>query len=92
MSEQAAAKVTITNKRGLHARASAKFCAVAGAFDADVTVSHAGLQVGGLSIMGLMMLGAGQGSEIEIMAKGPQGKEALVTLVQLVEELFGEEE
>ncbi|MCI5047932.1 MAG: HPr family phosphocarrier protein [Aquisalinus sp.] len=84
--------VEITNKRGLHARASAKFCAVAGSFEATIRVRREGVEVGGCSIMGLMMLGAGIGSSIRITAEGPQAAEALDTLVRLVEERFGEDE
>ncbi|MCI5043524.1 MAG: HPr family phosphocarrier protein [Aquisalinus sp.] len=84
--------VEITNKRGLHARASAKFCAVAGSYEAAIRVRREGVEVGGCSIMGLMMLGAGIGSSIRITAEGPQAAEALDTLVRLVEERFGEDE
>ena len=92
MSAARSAKVIVRNARGLHARASAKFAAVAGAFDADVTVACCEWRVSALSIMGLMMLGAGKGEEIEISATGPQAAEALETLVRLVEERFGEKE
>ena len=90
MSEKASAKVEINNFRGLHARASAKFCAVAGSWDAIVTVSKDEITVGGCSIMGLLLLGAGKGSIIRIDADGPQAEEAVKTLVRLVEERFGE--
>lgn len=91
MSDPQSATVTIRNKRGLHARASAKFCAVAGSFDAAVRVSKDGYDVGGCSIMGLLTLGAGIGSDIKITASGPQAALALDTLVKLVEDRFGEE-
>ena len=92
MSDEAlSAVVRITNKRGLHARASAKFCAVASSWDADIYVAKDGVEVGGCSIMGLLILGAGRGSEIVIKASGEQANEALETLVRLVEEKFGEE-
>ena len=84
--------VTLKNQRGLHARASAKFCAVAGAWDADIRVKKDGYSAGGCSIMGLLTLGAGIGSQIIIEATGPQAKEALDTLVKLVNDRFGEEE
>ena len=84
--------VRIVNKRGLHARASAKFCAVAGAFEARVTVACEGETVNGCSIMGLLTLGASQGDEVTIRAEGPQAEEAVDTLVKLVEDYFGEEE
>ena len=83
--------VTICNFRGLHARASAKFCAVAGAWDAAVSVTKDDLTVNACSIMGLLLLGAGPGSEIVISARGPQAGEAVATLIRLVEEKFGEE-
>ena len=85
-------RVTIVNRRGLHARASAKFCAVAGSFEADVLVAKDGFEVGGCSIMGLLTLGAGEGAEIELAASGPQAAEALDTLVKLVRDRFGESE
>jgi phosphocarrier protein len=86
------ATVRIVNRRGLHARASARFCAVAGAFDATVTVTKDQITVGGKSIMGLLMLGAGNGSTIKISAEGPQAQEALDTLQKLIADKFGEGE
>lgn len=91
MVEKSAATVVIRNRRGLHARASAKFCAAAAAWDAGVRVRKDDYEVGGCSIMGLLMLGAGAGSQITILAEGPQAKEAVDTLVKLVEDRFGEE-
>jgi len=82
--------VMISNFRGLHARASAKFCAVAGAWDATISVSKDDMTVGGCSIMGLLLLSAGKGSLIEISAEGLQAEEAVETLVKLVEDRFGE--
>lgn len=84
--------VTILNKRGLHARASAKFCAVAGSWDAIVRVRKEDVEVGGCSIMGLLMLGAGRGSTIEVSATGDQAQQAVDTLVRLIEDKFGEDE
>ena len=81
----------IVNKRGLHARASAKFVQLAETFDAELTVSRDGLSVGGQSIMGLMMLAAGLGSTIEVSATGPQAEEALDAITHLVADKFGEE-
>lgn len=81
----------IVNKRGLHARASAKFVQLAEAFEAELTVSRDGLSVGGQSIMGLMMLAAGLGSTIEVSATGPQALEALDAIARLVADKFGEE-
>lgn len=81
----------IRNKRGLHARASAKFVKCAESFDADVVVTRDGQTVGGTSIMGLMMLAAGPGSSILIEASGPEGVQALAALVSLVAQGFGED-
>lgn len=85
------AVVTIVNRKGLHARASARFVKCAETFEASVTVSRDGQTVGGTSIMGLMMLAAGPGSTLHITAEGPDGPEALAALVELVEAGFGEE-
>jgi phosphocarrier protein len=85
------AELTIRNRKGLHARASAKFVKCAEAFDASVRVTRDGQTVGGTSIMGLMMLAAGQGSSILIEAEGPEGPEAIEALTILVENGFGEE-
>jgi len=87
----AARTVEIVNERGLHARASAKFVRTAGQFDAMVRVSFKGQEVSGLSIMGLMMLAAGIGSEIELSCSGRQASDAMAALSTLVEGKFGEE-
>lgn len=87
-----AASVTIVNKRGLHARASAKFVQCADRFRAAVAVERAGLTVSGSSIMGLMMLAAAQGTELALTAEGPEAEAALAALVALVESGFGEED
>jgi phosphocarrier protein len=89
---EVSAEVVIVNRRGLHARASAKFAAVAGSFDASVRVSRDGVTVGARSIMGLMMLGAGIGSTITISATGEQAREAVETLLGLISDKFGEGE
>ncbi|MBS0538012.1 MAG: HPr family phosphocarrier protein [Proteobacteria bacterium] len=81
----------IANKRGLHARAAAKFVRTAGQFDAVVKVSFKGQEVSGLSIMGLMMLAAGIGSTIEVSCSGRQAVEALGAISALVEGKFGED-
>ena len=81
----------IANKRGLHARAAAKFVRTAGQFDAVVRVSFKGQDVSGLSIMGLMMLAAGIGSEIELSSSGRQAIEAMAALSALVDGKFGED-
>ncbi len=85
------ARVTICNRKGLHARASARFVKCAESFDAEVTVSRDGQEVPGNSIMGLLMLAAGPGTEILISAKGPDAEKAVSSLVALVENRFGEE-
>jgi phosphocarrier protein HPr len=81
----------IANKRGLHARAAAKFVRTAGQFDAAIRVSFKGQEVSGLSIMGLMMLAAGIGSEIELTCAGPQAVQAMDALSALVDGKFGED-
>ena len=83
--------VLISNKRGLHARASAKFVTLASGLPADITVSKDGNHVTGTSIMGLMMLGAAMGDHITIRATGPEAEDSLGKLVTLVEDKFGEE-
>ncbi len=85
------AVVTIVNRKGLHARASAKFVKCAETYKAKVTVACHGQSVGGTSIMGLMMLAAGPGTQLHILCDGPEGPEALEALVNLVEMGFGEE-
>lgn len=82
--------VTIVNRRGLHARAAAKFVTLAESFSAAVEVIRGDQIVSAQSIMGLMMLGAGQGSEIEIIGDGNDAGEAIAALVVLVGSGFGE--
>ena len=84
-------QVRVTNQRGLHARASAKFVNLASELDAGIEVEKDGNKVCGTSIMGLMMLGAAMGDTIIIHVQGPHAGEALEKLVALVEERFGEE-
>ena len=84
--------VEILNKRGLHARASAKFVKLASSFDAEVQVSKDGQTVDARSIMGLMMLAAGPGSTIHIAAEGDQAAEALDALCALVAARFDEDQ
>jgi phosphocarrier protein len=86
-----AQEVRIGNKRGLHARASAKFVNLASQIDAEIEVAKDGNRVCGTSIMGLMMLGAAMGDTIVIHVKGVHAEEALTKLVAMVEERFGEE-
>mgnify|MGYP001819862434 FL=1 len=81
----------ITNRRGLHARASAKFVKCVEAFEASVTVSHDGQTVPGTSILGLMMLAAAKGSTITVSADGPAEAAAMEAIVALVEDRFGED-
>lgn len=85
------ARVEIINERGLHARASAKFVKLAGAFDAEIRVTKDEETVDASSIMGLMMLAAGLGSTIEIAAEGPQAQDAVDALVRLVSHRFDED-
>jgi phosphocarrier protein len=89
---EATRTVEIVNKRGLHARASAKFVKMAAAFDAEVRVSKDGQTVDARSIMGLMMLAAAPGCCIEIEAEGDQAEEAVHALAELVSGKFEEDE
>jgi phosphocarrier protein len=83
--------VAITNKRGLHARASAKFVTLASTLPAAVEVEKDGSKVAGTSIMGLMMLGAAMGDSVIISAQGDGAEDAVAALCALVEDKFGEE-
>jgi phosphocarrier protein HPr len=85
-------EVEIVNKKGLHARASAKFVQCVEQFDADVQVTRAHETVGGTSIMGLMMLAAGPGVTITIKATGPDAAAVVDALTELVAYRFGEED
>lgn len=91
MSEVLERTVLITNKRGLHARASAKFVTLASSQPARIEVAKDGASVAGTSIMGLMMLGAAMGDSITISASGQDADRALSALVDLVEAKFGED-
>ena len=82
----------ICNEKGLHARASAKFVQVVEKYDARVSVSRSSESVGGDSIMGLMMLGAGIGTSITVKATGAQAADVIAALDALVSDRFGEEE
>jgi len=84
-------ELPIVNKRGLHARASAKFVQMVEKFDAEVWVTRGGETVGGTSIMGLMMLSAGPGTTILVSAKGPEAQAALDAIAALVADKFNEE-
>jgi phosphocarrier protein len=85
------ARAQISNQKGLHARAAAKFVKTAGAFTADIRVAKGEMDVSGGSIMGLMMLAASIGSELEIRADGTDAKAAIDALVDLIERKFDEE-
>lgn len=85
----------IVNKKGLHARAAAKFVKTVGSFDAEVrvrTLEEGVAQVGGSSILGLMMLGADKGTELEITVSGAQAAEVATALQELIANKFGEDE
>lgn len=82
--------ITITNKLGLHARASAKLTKLAGSFDCEVWMSRGRRRVNAKSIMGVMMLAAGMGSEVAIETSGAQEQEAMDALVALINDKFGE--
>ena len=84
-------EIPITNKRGLHARASAKFVQMVERFKADITVTRNNETVGGNSIMGLMMLSAAPGTKILVSAKGPEAQAALDAIAALVADKFNEE-
>lgn len=84
--------VTISNKLGLHARASAKLTKLAGGFKSDVFMSRNGRRVNAKSIMGVMMLAAGLGSEVEIETAGPDEQQALDAITALINDKFGEGE
>ena len=85
-------KLTIVNKRGLHARAAAKLVTLAERFGAAVDVSKDGQEVSARSIMGLMMLGAGIGSSVELRAEGWDAKEAMDAIAGLIEAGFDEQD
>lgn len=83
--------LTIVNKRGLHARAAAKFVTVAGGFESKIEVERNGQTVSGRSIMGLMMLAASIGTEIVVRAEGPDAEQALDTIEKMVSDKFDED-
>jgi phosphocarrier protein len=86
-----AQQMTIVNRKGLHARASARFVRIAECFEAEIKVTRDGTTVSGDSIMGLMMLGAGPGATILVQATGRQAREALDAIATLVENGFDED-
>ena len=85
-------RLTICNQKGLHARAAAKFVKLAGTFDAQITVVKSDTRVSGCSIMGLMMLAAGPGCEIDVEATGGSAEAAVDALARLVAGKFDEDE
>jgi phosphocarrier protein len=85
-------EIKIINRKGLHARATVKFVQCVELFDAEVSVSRCGETVGGLSIMGILTLGAGIGTSIFVTAKGPQATDVLDALEKLVSNRFEEDE
>jgi phosphocarrier protein HPr len=85
-------EMQIVNRKGLHARATAKFVQCVDRYEAEISVTRCGETVGGDSIMGILTLGAGVGSTITVAARGPQAREALEALAALVANRFGEDE
>jgi len=84
--------ITIVNRLGMHARAAAKFVTMASRFEAEIKLVRGERQVNGKSIMGVMMLAAGKGTQLEIVADGPDAERALDLLTELVQSRFGEED
>ncbi len=87
-----ACELTIINRKGLHARATAKLVQCIEPYDAEVLVSRCGETVGGTSIMGILTLGAGPGATIRVAAKGPDAAGVLTAVTKLVADRFGEDE
>jgi phosphocarrier protein len=85
------ATALITNKRGLHARASAKVVEAAARFESEITIIRDGQRVNARSIMGLMMLAASMGTEIHIVADGADAEEAMTAILALIDAKFGED-
>ena len=92
MADEAMREVLVINRLGIHARAAAKFVTLASRFDAEIRVRNQRRSVNGKSIMGVMMLAAGKGTLIEILAQGAQAETAVDELVRLVTGRFGEDE
>lgn len=86
------ATIQIINKLGMHARASAKFVTLAAQFKSDVTLGRNGQNANGKSIMGIMMLAAGKGSQVELTVNGEDEEQAMQALVGLIDNRFGEDE
>ena len=85
-------KMVISNKLGLHARAAAKFVRIAAGYQSEVMINLGNQEVSGKSIMGIMMLAAGKGTEINLVTVGPDEEEALIALENLILNRFGEAE
>ncbi len=92
MSKVARSRITIINKLGLHARAAAKLVSLATSFEADILLRRGTHEVNAKSIMGIMMMAAGRGTELEIVASGKKAQKAVDKLVELINERFGEDE
>ncbi|MGM0585091.1 MAG: HPr family phosphocarrier protein [Pseudomonadota bacterium] len=92
MSQTTARRLTIVNRRGLHARASARFVAEVEGHDARAVVRRDGIEVSGDSIMGLLMLAAAQGAEIEVETSGPEAERLMEALEGLVARGFDEDD
>ena len=90
MAQKEKRTLTISNQRGLHARAAAKFVKLAGEFKSSIMVRNRGTEVSGVSIMGLMMLAASIGTEIEVETSGPEAEALMNALEALVADKFGE--
>ena len=86
------AAVQIVNKLGMHARASAKFVTLAAQFKSDVTLGRNGQNANGKSIMGIMMLAAGKGSQVDLTVNGDDEEQAMQALIGLIDNRFGEDE
>lgn len=91
-SERIIRDLVIVNRKGLHARATAKFVQCCERYEAEITVSKCGDTVGGSSIMGILTLGAAKGATITVTARGPQANEVVEALATLVGNRFGEDE
>ena len=85
-------KMVISNKLGLHARAAAKFVRIAAGYQSEVMINLGNQEVSGKSIMGIMMLAAGKGTEINLVTVGPDEEEAMIALEDLIINKFGEAE
>ena len=85
-------KIVISNKLGMHARAAAKFVRIAAGYQSEIMINSGNQEVSGKSIMGIMMLAAGKGTEINLVTVGPDEEEALIALENLILNRFGEAE